>query len=259
MATVPTPLMRTGDFSELLVANNGILTGARIVRDPRTGLPFAGNVIPADRLSPNGRALLNAFPMPTPGFRQGAFNWIGTVPVFNDQRKDSIKVDWVINNDHRLAVRHSWLPNIWNDPQAMALYSNVWQYPGRTLAASFTSTLSNSLVNEFTFSYGATAPGRFTGQRTCESCPGGPDAILYPQLSQAGLTYPRLFPGTKLDPEKLPNINVQGFTAVDTGPYPGFANDFVFTWTDNVTKIRGTTRSREASPSSVPGRTTRSS
>ena len=148
MATVPTLLMRTGDFSELLAANNGILTGARIIRDPRTGLPFPGNVIPADRLSPNGRALLNAFPAPTPGFRQGALNWIGTVPVFNDQRKDSIKVDWVVSNDHRLAVRHSWLPNVWNEPQAMALYSNVWQYPGRTMAASFTSTLSNSLVNE---------------------------------------------------------------------------------------------------------------
>ena len=30
-----------------------------------------------------------------------------------------------------------------------------------------------------------------------------------------------------------------GFTAIDTGPYPGYANDFVFLWTDTMTKIKG--------------------
>src|SRR4051812_36277703 len=60
-ATVPTAKMRTGDFSELLDPNNGFFTGARVITDPTTGQPFQGNIIPANRLSPNGMAMLNAF------------------------------------------------------------------------------------------------------------------------------------------------------------------------------------------------------
>ncbi len=79
--------MRNGDFSALLPG--------RVIRNPQTGLPFAGNIIPSSFFSAQGRALLNAFPLPTPGFAQGANNWIGNPPTFNNQRKDSIKLDFV--------------------------------------------------------------------------------------------------------------------------------------------------------------------
>src|SRR4051812_3415293 len=196
---VPSLAMRNGDFSELLNPTNPYFNRARIITDPLTGRPFPNNVIPTNRISPNGRALLNAFPLPTPGFQQGANNWIGAPPVFNNQRKDSVKVDWVPSADHRLAVRHTWAPNIWNDPEPLGAYATVWDYPGRTLAATLTSTLSRSLINEFTFSWGSTAPAQFLGQRTCDYCPGGVGAFVYPQASDIGLNYPQLFPGTKLD------------------------------------------------------------
>lgn len=238
-ATVPSLAMRNGDFSELLNPANPFFSRARVIRDPRTGLPFPNNVIPPGLISPNGRALLNAYPAPTPGFQQGAANWIGTLPVFNHQRKDSIKVDWVMSNTHRLAVRHTWAPNIWNIPEAMGLYSSVWDYPGRTMAASLTSTIRPTLLNEFTFSWGSTKPARFLGQRTCDYCPGGANAFLYPLASQVGINYRQLFPGTKLDPEKLPNVAMTGFTSINNNAYPGVWNDFVFLWADNVTKISG--------------------
>ena len=63
--------MRNGDFSELLRPNNVFFSAPQIIRDPTTGQPFPGNVIPANRLSPNGLALLSAYPQPTPGFRSG--------------------------------------------------------------------------------------------------------------------------------------------------------------------------------------------
>jgi hypothetical protein len=229
---VPSVAMRNGDFSELLA-----LPVPRRIVDPLTGQPFPNNMIPQNRISPNGRALLNAFPLPTPGFQQGANNWIGTPPVFNNQRKDSIKIDWVPTGSHRLAVRHTWAPNIWNDPEPLGAFSTVWDYPGRTMAATLTSTLSATLINEFTFSWGSTKPARFLGQRTCDYCPGGGDAFLYPLASQVGINYTQLFPGTKLDPEKIPNISLQGFTAINNNAYPGSWNDFVFLWSDNVTKI----------------------
>src|SRR5688572_10698847 len=228
---VPTQAMRNGDFSSLLPG--------RVIRDPLTGLPFANNVIPQNRISPQGRALMNAFPLPTPGFQQGANNWIGNPSVFNNQRKDSIKIDWVPSTDHRLAVRHTWAPNVWNDPEPLTVYSTIWDYPGRTMAATFTSTLSNSLINEFSFSWGSTSPSKYFGQRNCDYCPGGTDALLYPQASDVGINYPFLFPGTKLDPDKIPNVSLQGFTAINNAAYPGSWNDFVFLWADNVTKITG--------------------
>jgi hypothetical protein len=236
---VPTAAMRNGDFSELLNPANPFFGRARIIRDPLTGLPFENNIIPANRISPNGRALLNAYPLPIPGFQQGANNWIGAPEVFNRQRKDSIKIDYVLNNSTRFAVRHTWAPNIWNDPEAVSVYSTVWKYPGRTLAATMTSTLTNSLINEFTFSWGSTKPASFFGQRTCDFCPGGADALLYPTTSSVGLTYPYLFPGTKLDPQKIPNVTMTGFTTINNNAYPGSWNDFVFLWADNVTKITG--------------------
>src|SRR5262245_6529220 len=238
-ATVPSAAMRQGDFSELLNATNPYFNRVRIINDPLTGLPFPGNVIPAGRLSPQGRALLNAYPLPIAGFQQGAANWIGNPSVFNNQRKDSIKIDWVPTSTHRLAVRHTWLPNVWNDPEPMGVYSTIWDYPGRTLAATLTSSLSNSLFNEFSFSWGSTSPSKYFGQRNCDYCPGGVDAFQYPTNSSVGINYPYLFPGTKLDPEKIPNVSLTGYTSINNAAYPGAWNDFVFLWADNVTKITG--------------------
>ncbi len=228
-AIVPTAAMRNGDFSGF----------SRAIIDPLTGQAFPGNIIPQGRISPQGRALLNAYPMPTPGFQQGANNWIGNPSVFNNQRKDSIKIDWVPTANHRVAVRHTWAPNVWNDPEPMGVYSTIWDYPGRTMAATLTSTLSNSLINEFSFSWGSTSPSKYFGQRNCDYCPGGVDAFQYPTNSSVGINYPYLFPGTKLDPDKIPNVSLQGFTAINNAAYPGSWNDFVFLWADNVTKITG--------------------
>jgi hypothetical protein len=54
-STVPTPAMRSGDFSE--IPFNLI--------DPLTGQPFPNNRIPADRISPQALALLPYIPNPT--------------------------------------------------------------------------------------------------------------------------------------------------------------------------------------------------
>src|SRR5262249_41623009 len=58
--TVPTLKNRQGDFSDLRTA-----AGAPIViYDPRTRLPFPGNVIPAARLDPVALKALQYFPLP---------------------------------------------------------------------------------------------------------------------------------------------------------------------------------------------------
>src|SRR5437016_6613704 len=64
LLTVPSMKMRAGDFSELLDPNNIFYGKAVVIKDPSSGVPFAGNIIPKDVLSPNGIGLLNAWPEP---------------------------------------------------------------------------------------------------------------------------------------------------------------------------------------------------
>ena len=45
---------RNGDLSELLDPKNPFFGRARVATDPDTKLPFPGNIIPLDRISPNG-------------------------------------------------------------------------------------------------------------------------------------------------------------------------------------------------------------
>jgi len=248
LAIVPSAAMRNGDFSELLNPANPYYRAVRLIRDPLTGLPctaadqrgcFQGNIIPRDRISPNGLALLNSYPLPTPGFQQGTNNWIGTPATFDDTRKDSIKIDFVPASNTRIAVRSTWAPHVWNDPESATAFSSIWDYPGQTGAATYTGTLSSSLINEASFSWGSTKPSRFFGQRNCDYCPGGPGIVPYPTRSSTGLNYPFLFPDTKLDPEKLSNLAIQSFSTLTLNQYPGYWYDFVFLWSDSVTKITG--------------------
>jgi len=247
-AVVPSAAMRNGDFSELLNPSNPYFRAVRLIRDPQTGLPctaadqrgcFAGNIIPSNRISPNGQALMNSYPLPTPGFQQGTNNWIGAPTTFDNTRKDSIKIDYVPASNHRISVRHTWAPHVWNDPESAMAFSSIWDYPGRTMAVSYTGTLSSTLINEANFSWGTTQPSRFFGQRNCDYCPGGTGLVPYPTRSQIGLNYPFLFPGTKLDPDKLSNLTIQNFSTLTLNQYPGNWYDFVFLWSDSVTKIHG--------------------
>ncbi|PYR39426.1 MAG: TonB-dependent receptor, partial [Acidobacteria bacterium] len=105
-ATVPTAKMRAGDFSELLVPNNGFFNSAQIIKDPLTGQPFPGNVIPGNRLSANGLALLAAYPLPTAGFQQGTANAILNSENPQDQRKDNIRFDYRMNAQNNFSFRY---------------------------------------------------------------------------------------------------------------------------------------------------------
>jgi hypothetical protein len=106
-SVVPTLAMRRGDFSELLSPTNPFFGRQILVRDPLTGQPFPGNVIPSNRLSPNGLALLNVYPEPTPGFQRGADNLIITSPNPRRTRKDTLRLDFVPNSSNAISFRGS--------------------------------------------------------------------------------------------------------------------------------------------------------
>ncbi len=93
--TVPTARMRNGDFSELLDPAFTGLGRPIIINDPLTGQPFPGNVIPAGRINPVGRAYLNAFPLPTETGRY-------TRNYLTQRQRDTEQDDFDLRLDHSL-------------------------------------------------------------------------------------------------------------------------------------------------------------
>ncbi len=66
VATVPPMPWRRGDFSSMLTGVVDPSTGmdAGQIYDPRTGMPFAGNLIPSSLIDPAGAAILAFYPQP---------------------------------------------------------------------------------------------------------------------------------------------------------------------------------------------------
>jgi trimeric autotransporter adhesin len=89
---VPTMAERGGDFSGLM--RNG---QPRIIRDPLTGLPFPGNIIPASRINPVGQKLLSYMPKPDVEVDTGAPNFSMTDLLPNQAYQFTTKIDHQFN------------------------------------------------------------------------------------------------------------------------------------------------------------------
>jgi len=145
---VPTAAEKAGDFS-------GTLTNPRPI-DPATGLPFPGNKIPANRLSPVGLLMMKLYPDPN---TSGNPNWVGAPLQPVSTRQDSIRGDININSKTNVLVRwinEKWTHgvasgNFWGDSPFPTLSSD-WDQPSNSFAVRLTNTLSSTAVNEFQFS-----------------------------------------------------------------------------------------------------------
>src|SRR5215467_5479601 len=90
--TVPTAAMKNGDFSVLLPS--------KTIRDPNTGQPFQGNIIPANRISAIGQALLSFYPDPTfvtPAGLQPSNNYSYNATRTENMNQHIIKLDHTFN------------------------------------------------------------------------------------------------------------------------------------------------------------------
>ena len=227
--TVPTEAMRRGDFSELLGANN-FFSSAQIIRDPLTGQPFPGNIIPQDRLSKNGMAIMALYPLPTPGFSQGTNNATVSSDNPQDQRKDNIRFDYRLNNNNSFTYRFSRSNWVAIDAfrGSFPFARTDWERPNDTQNFNWTSTLSNNLINEFSFTH--SRDNVFINVFT--------ESGLY-KRSRTGINYPYIFPNGKEIEDKIPTVSVTGFTGFDGGPYPSSSAGPITTVSNSTTWVRG--------------------
>jgi Carboxypeptidase regulatory-like domain len=224
---VPTLLMRTGDFSELLGTNIFYKSPVQIV-NPTTGNPYPNNIIPAGDLSPNGIGLLNAYPAPNLTTSPTS-NWIDSALYTERQRKDTLTVDFVPADAHHF--RFSLLNYNYDDyePHFGNFNTNprIFHRPNQVAVFHYTWTISPSMVNDAYVSAAAdhvdinidTSSGLF-------------DRTKY------GISYPYLFGSdNKVIPNKIPTIQLANFGTLDGGPYPSRSGGMVYDIGDTLTKV----------------------
>ena len=154
---VPTLAEIDGDFSKSTDGKGNPI----VITDPTTGLPFAGNIVPSNRILPYMKnALLNLYPRPNTSDEVAGWNRynfiVGKTTAF-PRREDIGRVDYQINAANRMFFRlvnnqgTQTLPEGLNSsgisnfqfPNGMFLSE-----PGYTISTNLTSTLSQTMINQ---------------------------------------------------------------------------------------------------------------
>ena len=218
---VPTAAERIGDFS-------GALTDS-LPHDPFTGLPFPGNKIPQNKLSPAGLAILKVFPLPN---TTGSTNWVSSLLEPINTRQDSVRGDINITNKMNLMVKYTnetWTHgsaagNFWGDSPFPTLSSD-WDQPSHSFAIKLATTLSSTSVNEFQFSRAGNDIRISTNQA---------GAALNDEIASK---FPTVFP--KAPGVGLPtNWGADGYPALwHQAPWQN--HEDLFIWKDDFSKVSG--------------------
>jgi len=227
---VPSLLMRQGDFSELLSPTNVYYGKVVTIKDPNTSVPFPGNIIPKNQLSPSGTGILKAWPAPNLSAPiNGNQYWYFAAMHPQNQRKDTLAVDMNLTEKQRLQFRRMnyafWeyqpldggtneTPKYFNRPNQTNSLNHVW-------------TIGPTKVNEFL----ATA--------SLDDVYIPVDQEHFLDRTTVGINYPYIFPVGKLIPTRIPSVNMTGFSGLSGGPYPSHSAGPIYVASDSFTWIRG--------------------
>jgi hypothetical protein len=225
--TLPTRAMRNGDFSAL----------ATPINDPRTGRPFPANIIPQDRITPDGRAIAGLYS----AMEQLAGSYddrpVGNNALFQgnnpfDWRQDMIRLDYQASDSHRLTLRiiHDSYDLV--DPFGTFIGGDLptiptnRRRPGRNYQVGHSWTISPNLINEFR------ANASWNGQRI-------PPIGDTWKRDTYGFVYPQIFQGGGRFDDSIPDTTISGYAS-----FNGAARSLLSPTTDiqlsnNLTWITG--------------------
>lgn len=119
--------------------------GSKVIKDPLTGVPFANNTIPHDRLSSQALAIQNYFPLPN--------NATGTASFAPSQAIDwdqfTVRLDDQLTPSNRLFARWIYVTNRETDPNAApALKTASLTSLGQDIAVGLITNVGTHMVNE---------------------------------------------------------------------------------------------------------------
>jgi hypothetical protein len=207
-ATVPTMAMRTGDFS----------AASTTIFDPTTGaengtgrVAFPGNQVPASRISPIARSILDLVPAPNLDAPLGQNNYTQAQVREKTTNGYDIKLNYNLRAEDQLAYRFSYQNPVVYDPGLYGIYGGpanggfggTGKSPTYSTAVNWTRVFTNTFIMEVRGGmsyYHNTAVPEGTGLQTG---------------TEVGI------PGANIDEwtSGIPSIQISGFS----GPVVGFA------------------------------------
>lgn len=238
--SVPTQLMRTGDFSELLNKSLTSQGAAVTLYQPGSAgtVPLAcsgkQNVICLGNIDQVALKILNLYPLPNTNNGKLYNNYVTNTNAVANSWQWGSRLDWNLSSKDQMFVRYSYMNEPANYPAPLgpildegssAADGTVSAHTGQ-YAFSETHIFSPSLVNEIRFGgfYGA-----FEFQQAAFNSPN-----LAASLGLGGIPVGDVLGGS------LPIATLTGITGF--GPpsnFPQKKNEDLYEFRDNVTKIHG--------------------
>jgi hypothetical protein len=189
---VPTALERAGNFSNSFDVNGKLIT----VNDPLTQKPFPGNIVPVNRLDPDGQAILNLFPQPNITNRAlsgGNYNYQFQEITTQPKKQNLLKGDYYLTpKDHFWSRYQTW----WADRrgyQGLAAFNSNWNelyyhylFTVNQVQTNYTRIITPTIVNEMEVGY------RVLHEDGSPTSPNAFDPVI---RSKVGITLGQLYPG----------------------------------------------------------------
>src|SRR3954470_18970839 len=215
--SVPTALMRQGNFSEISTA----------IKNPFTGQTFPGNIIPPSMLSPVSVDLLQFYP---------TANGTGTASnlATTSSNKDNIdqflgRVDQNVGNKIRLYVRYNWHDSLNTSIGAIPVTGVTQPRVNKNSLFTYTHTLKPTLFNDFRIGY-----HRLDFDTLNQF------SVKAENGAGTSLGIPGFDGDTKYNNPGLPSVNVSNFSSLATSGTNWYQFDTTFQASDVMAWNRGT-------------------
>ena len=158
--SVPLTAWRTGDFSQLRDASGNLIP----IYDPATRVfdaagnvtqaptAFPGNLIPANRIDPVSRQLLDFYPLPLQ--EQAGANYVNDEARTVNADQFTYRFDFIENDSSRWFFRHSTSHELGYDPFAIPAMGINTDTDVHQLVLANTRTFGTNKVNDLRIGYG---------------------------------------------------------------------------------------------------------
>ncbi|MCI0338723.1 MAG: TonB-dependent receptor, partial [Acidobacteria bacterium] len=208
LATFPTARQLSGDFS-----------GSAPVRDPLTGQPFPGNIIPQGRISALTRRIIPVLPQLTVG---GANNFRTAPSSINDFDQFTVRGDHRFSSGDSIFVRYSLMDITLFNPGITPLSGSGVTDLAHNAAVQWTHTFSPAVLNEFRLGFNRNLQNRL------QEGAGGENILQFKNVVNDPIN------------AGIPIVALAGFTAFGSPPTnPEIVGGNIYQIDDTLSWVRG--------------------
>jgi hypothetical protein len=254
LTTVPTLAERSGNFSDWLALGPQYQIYDPATGNPTTGVgrvPFAGNIIPMNRLSPQALNLVNYFPLPNSagtvvnGLVAPYNNYSASGALANNGNQWDTRWDYYGNEKNTFFGRYSYASFDLGAPGAFGLLAGGPNFNNANYAGS-SSTLNQSIAGGWTYTASPTLINEFRFGFLHYHITDVPNGVGTSPATQAGIPnlnvdnfYTSGMPAFEVDNPAGPNMYLGYGLNVNQCNCPLDENERQYQFVDNISKVHG--------------------